>query len=84
MFWRGRFNSIMTLMFFLGVVTGVVGILASLKVFPMIPQSWDEPLILSAVLLIVLSLCIRVIANLLNMIMTAFGKPLFYDIQVRD
>ena len=80
MFWIKRWNSILSLLIGGGVLFFILGVFigATDKSLPLMSS---DMAISIGFLAVILGIVLRVLSKILDTIMTAFGKPLFYEIR---
>lgn len=83
MFWRGSFTSLMAVIFWIGLISFIGGFFAFFDVAFLV-RAWSDPMIFGGILIMVGTFAVRIAAYFADLIMTVFGRPLFYDLQITD
>ena len=81
MFWIGTWTAFLALLFWAGCILGFFAMFGPEAGFG-VPFVSSSTAFLVALCMVLVSVTLRILGSVLNLVMTAFGRPLFYDLKI--
>ena len=82
MFWIGHYTAVMALVFWVALGVLVAGLFSYFDTF--VSSGWSEWMVPVGFLVLIGLVPFRIAVWFINLVMQAFGRPLFYDLQIED